>query len=457
MSELYALTAGELLAGYASRDISPVETMRSVLARAEARNPAINALIFPDPDGALEQAKTSEARWKVNAPIGPLDGVPVTVKDSIAEASRPMWRGILANKGQPPVGYDAPPTARLKEAGAIIFAKTTMPDFGLMASGVSSAYGITRNPWNLTRNPGGSSSGGAASVAARIGPLTVGTDLGGSVRQPAGLCGLVGLKPTQGRIPHLPPHMVRSAGPLARTAADAALLLNVLVKPDERDYHALEPTGVDYTALPPRDLKGLRIGLITETVPGAPLHPAIHKAVARAAQTFADAGAAIEPLPAVSDSLIEAVKAVFVLRGYQEFEHLDQARRDQIPAEFKEWFASAPGMSALEVAHAQSFIESAKAKAVALVSRFDYLISPVSATEAFPAEATTNSPGNHETMFTLIWNQTGHPAISVCCGFDGFGVPIGLQIVGHRFDDAGVLQMAAAFETLRGFDMPWPQ
>ena len=187
MSELYELSASELVSAYASGAISPVEATRSILDRADTVNPSINALVFMNPDKALAEAAQSEQRWKAGKPLGPIDGVPVSVKDSIAVKDIPMLRGNKANEGAPPSAYDAPPSMRLKESGAIIFAKTTMPDFGLLAAGVSSAFGITRNPWDLSCNPGGSSSGASAATASYCGPLAVGSDIGGSVRFPAAM------------------------------------------------------------------------------------------------------------------------------------------------------------------------------------------------------------------------------------------------------------------------------
>ena len=240
-ADLCSMDATDLLQGYATRRFSPVEVLEAVLARTEELNPRYNAFFHLMAEDALALAAQSEKRWFAGLPTGTLDGVPVSIKDSIAAEGTPMWRGAKAYKDGPPSAYDSPPAARLKEAGALLFGKTTMPDFGMFGAGVSTAHGITRNPWNTAFNTGGSSSGGGAALAARLGPLAVGSDIGGSLRLPAALCGLATLKPTQGRVPHLPPSPLRTAGPMARTVRDVALMLTVLSRPDLRDYGGLAP------------------------------------------------------------------------------------------------------------------------------------------------------------------------------------------------------------------------
>jgi len=457
-TEPFRMTATELLGAYASRALSPVEAMKSVLARTAERNPDINALIFIDEDAALAEARESEARWAKGAPKGALDGIPITIKDSIAEATRPMLRGIKANMGAKPSGYDAPPTARLKEANGIVFAKTTMPDFGLLASGVSSAFGITRNPWNLDFNPGGSSSGAAAGLAAQCGPLAVGSDIGGSVRIPAALCGLVALKPTQGRIPHLPPSPVRSAGPLARTVADTALMLTTLAGADPRDYGCIPADGTRYETLLDRDLSGLRIGIVMEGQNRHMPEPAVTSAVEAAAKVLENAGATIVPLPwVVGDDFMETTSIIFLMRGFTEFQKLPEHMRAMIPDHFTAWFERIPSYSAIDVGNSLDRLEVIKARVLAQLAEVDFMISPVLSYSGFPAEMLQVPTEQGGIGYTPVWNQTGNPAASICCGFDTEkNLPIGLQIIGQRFDDLGVLQLAAAYERMRGFEMHWP-
>ena len=227
--------------------------LEDVLAHIAAWEPHIKALYAFDPDGAREAAKASTERWQKGEPTGPLDGVPVTIKENIATKGVPVPLGAATTKLVPSPA-DAPPAARLREAGAVIFSKTTMPDYGMLSSGLSSFHPLTRNPWDLSQNPGGSSAGAGAAAAAGYGPLHLGTDIGGSVRLPACWCGLVALKPSLGRVPIDPPYVGRVAGPMTRTVDDAALMMSVLSKPDRRDGMSLPPNDIDWKALdkPPR-------------------------------------------------------------------------------------------------------------------------------------------------------------------------------------------------------------
>src|SRR3954449_11418460 len=237
-TSLHDLSAIDLIAGFRTRQFSPSEVLEDVLAHIAAWEPHIKALYAFDPDGARQTAKASTARWHKDEPVGPLDGVPTTIKENIATKGVPVPLGAATTRLVPsPV--DAPPAARLREAGAVIFSKTTMPDYGMLSSGLSSFHPLTRNPWDLSKNPGGSSAGAGAAAAAGYGPLHLGTDIGGSVRLPAGWCGLVGLKPSFGRVPIDPVYVGRVAGPMTRTVDDCALMMSVIAKPDRRDGMSL--------------------------------------------------------------------------------------------------------------------------------------------------------------------------------------------------------------------------
>ncbi len=218
MSALHDLSAAELLAGYANRSLSPVEVARDVLEHIARWEPHLHATWLLRPEAALAQARESEARWLRGAPCGLLDGVPVTLKDNIATEGDPTPLGTAAVE-LVPAAADAPPAARMREAGAVIVAKTTMPDYGMLSSGLSSFHALARNPWDLSKGPGGSSAGAGAAAAAGYGPLHVGTDIGGSIRLPASWCGIFGLKPSLGRVPIDPPYTGRAAGPMTRTVA----------------------------------------------------------------------------------------------------------------------------------------------------------------------------------------------------------------------------------------------
>src|ERR1700693_267313 len=232
-------SAEALSAAYARGEISPLEATRALLARIEAWEPKINAMYRIDREGALEQARASEARLRAGAAHSPLDGVPPRINKTIYTRGDPSLIAPRANEDAPPQAADAPPAARLREAGCVILGKTTMPDYGMLSSGLSSLHGVTRNPWRLDRNTSGSSSGAAAAAAAGYAPLHIGTDIGGSVRLPATHCGIFALKPSLGRVPVHPPYMGRVAGPMTRSVADAARLMNVIARPDARDFMSL--------------------------------------------------------------------------------------------------------------------------------------------------------------------------------------------------------------------------
>src|ERR1700754_245524 len=236
VTSLHDLSAVDLIAGYRARQFSPTEVLEDVLAHIAVWEPHIKALYAFDPEGARALAKASTGRWHKDEPIGALDGVPTTIKENIATKGVPVPLGAATTKLVPAIA-DAPPAARLREAGAVILGKTTMPDYGMLSSGLSSFHTLTRNPWDLSKNPGGSSAGAGAGVAAAApcsGPFPLGPDTGGSGRLPAGWCGIFPLKPSLGRIPIDPPYAGRVAGPMTRTVADAALLMGVLRQPDER-------------------------------------------------------------------------------------------------------------------------------------------------------------------------------------------------------------------------------
>src|SRR5258707_9321780 len=244
MAAMHDLSAVQVAAQYASGALSPVDVANGCLKRIEAWEPRLNAMYRVDREGALAAAKSAETRWRAKQPLSALDGVPVTIKENIYTKGDPAPIGTLANADAAIQPADSPPAARLREAGCVILGKTTMPDFGMLSSGLSSMHGVTRNPWRLDRNTSGSSSGAGAAAAAGYAPLHIGTDIGGSVRLPATHCGIFALKPSLGRIPGYPPYMGRVAGPITRTVSDAALLTNVLSLPDPREF--ISPPEIDF-------------------------------------------------------------------------------------------------------------------------------------------------------------------------------------------------------------------
>src|SRR5262245_36432400 len=262
VTSLHDLSAVDLIAGYRAKQFSPSEVLEEIIAHVAAWEPHIKALYLYDPDEARKVAKASSERWQLGEPMGTLDGVPVTIKDNVATRDQPVPLGAASVK-LVPAPKDAPPAARLREAGIVIVSKTTMPDYGMLSSGLSSFHPLTRNPWDTSKNPGGSSAGAGAAGAAGYGPLHLGTDIGGSVRLPACWCGLVALKPSLGRVPIDPPYIGRVAGPMTRTVDDTALMMSVLSKPDRRDGMSLPAHDIHWKALDKSPRK-LRIGLMMD-------------------------------------------------------------------------------------------------------------------------------------------------------------------------------------------------
>ncbi len=463
MAELFAVGAQELLAGYRSRDFSPVEVMQSVLAHAERWEPQLCATYLLRPEQALASARASEARWRKGEPCGALDGVPVTIKENIATAGDPMPAGTAATQ-LAPAARDAPPAARLLEAGAVMFSKTTMPDYGMLSSGLSSFHHLSRNPWDLSKTPGGSSAGAGAAAAAGYGPLHIGTDIGGSLRLPAGWCGIFSLKPSLGRIPIDPPTTGRAAGPMTRTVADAALMMQVLSLPDARDSMSLPYQTIDWQAFDVgvEKLRGLRFGLLLDAGCGLPVDPEISAAVQHAAGLLEQAGAVVQPMQAfLTPAMLDGLDHFWRMRSHMDLAALPAQAKAKVLPYILQWADSAMAMTAAELFVAASQSHATRVASVNACRAFDFVISPTSPVPAFDAglPSPTNDPlhGLEHIAFTVPYNMSEQPAASINCGYTRAGLPIGLQIAGQRFDDLGVLQVARAFELVRDAQRPWPQ
>jgi aspartyl-tRNA(Asn)/glutamyl-tRNA(Gln) amidotransferase subunit A len=454
-------SAAELLAAYRAKTLSPVDATRAVLARIAAWEPHLHATYALDPDGALRQAEASEARWQRGTPQGPLDGVPATLKENIATAGVPVPLGTAATVLAAAV-HDAPPAARLREAGAVLLGKTTMPDYGMLSSGLSSFHPLTRNPWDLTKNPGGSSAGAAAAAAAGYGPLHVGTDIGGSVRLPAGWCGIFALKPSLGRIPIEPPYAGRAAGPMTRTVADAALLMATLSLPDTRDTMSLPYQPIDWPAFDRCAVRGLRIGLQLDAGWGLAVDPEIGAAVLAAALVFEAAGAIVEPMPPfMTRAMVEGLDDFWRTRSWLDLSALPEGRRARVLPYIVDWARGGEDLSGERVFRGYSQMGAMRDAAVRACAPFDVVLSPTAPVPAFAAEwpGPTNDPALpfEHIAFTLPFNMSEQPSASIDCGRTSAGLPIGLQITGPRFDDLGVLQVARAWERLRPSPPAWPE
>lgn len=456
-------TAAELQQAYARGERSPVEVLRELIAHVERWEPHLHATWAFDADAALAMARASEARWLKGQPLGGLDGVPVTIKENIATRGVPVPLGTAATV-LAPAAADAPPAARLREAGAVFLAKTTMPDYGMLSSGLSSFHALARNPWDLRLNPGGSSAGAGAAAAAGYGPLHLGTDIGGSIRLPATWCGVVGFKPSAGRVPIFPPYTGRVAGPLTRTVHDAALLMATLAQPDARDATRLPPQAIAWTSLPDDAqalLRGRRIGLLLDGGWGLPCDAAVLALLHDAARRFEAAGAIVAPLAAfTTPEMAEGIQCFWRMRSWLDIAALPAERRERVLPYIREWAAAGAGYGAAQVFHGQAQMAALRDATVAATEHFDFVLSPVSPVQPFPAEhaSPTNDPlrALEHIAFTLPLNMSGQPAVSVPAGHDAQGMPIGLQISGRLFDDLGVLAAARAWELLRPALRPWP-
>lgn len=462
MTQLHELSASELLAGYRSRQISPVDALLDVLSHVARWEPHLQATYLLRPEAALAQARQSEARWLRGAPCGPLDGVPVTLKDNIATQGDPTPLGTAALP-LVPAAADAPPAARLREAGAVLLAKTTMPDYGMLSSGLSSFHALARNPWDLSKGPGGSSAGAGAAAAAGYGPLHVGTDIGGSLRLPASWCGIFTLKPSLGRIPIDPPYTGRAAGPMTRGVEDAALMMQVLSQPDARDSMSLPAQPIDWLRLAPgtQRLRGLRLGLLLDAGCGLATDPAVRAAVQAAAQRLADAGAIVEPMePFLTRAMLDGMDHFWRMRSHMDMRTLTVEQRAKVLPYIRAWADSAATLNAAQVYEASQQFHATRVATVRACAGYDYVLSPVAPITAFAAElpSPTDDPLRplEHIAFTVPFNMSEQPAASVNCGYNASGLPIGLHIAGQRFDDLGVLQLAHAFEQLRGAQRPWP-
>jgi aspartyl-tRNA(Asn)/glutamyl-tRNA(Gln) amidotransferase subunit A len=459
VTSLHDLSAVDLIAGYRARQFSPSEVLEDLLSHIAVWEPHIKALYAFDPKAARAVAKASTDRWHKDEPTGVLDGVPVTLKDNIATKGQPVPLGA-ASVPLVPAERDAPPVARLREAGAVIFSKTTMPDYGMLSSGLSSFHPLTRNPWDLSKNPGGSSAGAGAAGAAGYGPLHLGTDIGGSVRLPAGWCGLVALKPSLGRVPIDPPYVGRVAGPMTRTVDDAALTMSVLSKPDRRDGMSLPAHTINWKALEKSPRK-LRIGLMLDLGVGQSLEKPVRDIVVNAAKAFESAGAVISEVNGVlTRENLDGLDNFWRARMWDDLSKLPEKERAKALPYIYQWAEAGAKLSGVDVIRGFNATMAIRAAAAKLFCELDYVISPVSPVVNFPAEFASplNDPAKpfEHICYTVPWNMSENPVVALNGGYDQHGFPIGVQIIGRRFDDIGVLGMAKAFEGFRGPQKPWP-
>jgi aspartyl-tRNA(Asn)/glutamyl-tRNA(Gln) amidotransferase subunit A len=451
-----SLPATELVVRYRSGDLSPVEVTAAVLDRAERLQPELNCFWGLDRVGALAAAAASEHRWAAGTPLGTIDGVPTSIKENVAVRGFSQPSGTAAKFDAPVATIDGPSAARIREAGGVIFGVTVMPDYGMLSSGVSSLHGVTRSPWNRAWTVGGSSAGAGAAAAAGIGPLHVGSDIGGSLRLPATWLGLVTLKPSFGRVAVDPPYMGRVAGPLTRTVDDAALFLGVLTRPDARDYTGLGEQNLDWTDVHCGEsgVAGLKVGFHLEGGAGLATDPEVAASVLRAVEVFAAAGAIVEEIaPPMTEKYLADLDLFLRVRSLADYEVLEPARQAMVLDFIRDWVLAGAGVSGTEVLRCYQSIQDLRGATVATTAPYDVVLSPVSPVAAFPAEwpMPTNDAATSldHIAFTAPYNFSEQPASSVNCGFTSDGRPIGLHIAGRRFEDLTVLRATHWYEQAR--------
>jgi aspartyl-tRNA(Asn)/glutamyl-tRNA(Gln) amidotransferase subunit A len=457
ISDLADFTAGELLALYRSGEASPVEATQAVLRRIDRHNPALRAYCFIAAEDALRNARLSETRWHRGEPCGPLDGVPASIKDLILTRGMPTLRGSRTVDPEQPWEIDAPATARLREAGAVLLGKTATPEFGCKGETNSPLNGITRNPWDASKTPGGSSGGTAAAVAAGMGPISVGTDGAGSVRIPAAFCGNVGLKPSFGRVPAYPLSpfgTVAHLGPHTMSVRDAALVLNVLARPDARDWTSLEPVARDYTAGLEEGIRGLRMAWSPTLGYARNVNSEVAALCAQAARRLAELGAHVEAVdPGIEDPL-EISCGLWFLGAWTLWNTLSSEQQALTDPDFAAESELGGRLSALEVQRLNMRRGALGSRLRQFMQGFDLLITPTVAVPAFEARpagqgAMTAAALLGWTPFSYPFNLSQQPACTVPCGLTAAGLPVGLQFVGPMFGDALVLRAARAFESVQ--------
>jgi aspartyl-tRNA(Asn)/glutamyl-tRNA(Gln) amidotransferase subunit A len=450
--EVAYLSAEELNRHYRAKTLSPVEVTRALLERLDALEQQLNAFTLVDDAGALAAASRSEGRWRRGEERSALDGVPVTIKDLVMMRGFPMRRGSRLVPDAPDT-EDGPAVARLKEDGAIILGKTTSPEFGWKALGDSPLTGITRNPWNLDRTPGGSSAGAAAACAAGIAPLHVGSDGAGSIRIPSCFSGVFGIKATFGRVPAHPPSpmgLLSNVGPLTRTARDAALMLNTLSRFDPRDPYCLPPRDGDFRDGIENGVKGMRIAFSPD-LGYARVDPEIAASVAAAVKQFEALGAKVEEVREVFPSPRDALITLWGAGAARIIAGFPRERRGECDPGFRAVAEAGETISASDYVAADVARTALGRKMAEFHQRYELLLTPMMPVPALPVGQDLNDPAHEEhwidwSPFSYPFNMTRQPAATVPCGLTGAGLPIGLQIVGPLYSENRVLRAARAFE-----------
>lgn len=457
------LTACEALDLFQRGELSPVELTRDCLQRIERDNPHVNAFSCLAAETAIEAAKASEGRWQAGRPCGPLDGIPATIKDLTQTADMPTYMGSRTTGSKTtgsktmsttgPCQVDAPVSQHLKNAGAVILGKTTSPEFGWKGVTDNPLHGITRNPWDTRLTPGGSSGGAGAAAALNLGLLHQGSDAGGSIRIPCSFTGTFGIKPTFGWVPQWPASAMSTLshiGPMTRTAADSALMLSVLAQPDPRDGYLGNPRSVDWLTPPPASLKGWRIAY-SPALGYVDVAPDIAARVEDAIALVKELGATVEQVDPGFDSPLDTFNTLWFAGATQVLERLDDHQREQLDPGFLDIAQRGQNISLSQYLAARRERERLVAHMQAFHERYDLLITPTMPLAPFTAGHNVPPGGPYRdwmdwTPFSYPFNLTQQPAASLPCGLDDQGLPVGLHLVGPRYQDMRVLHAAMLLE-----------
>ena len=452
--DLSLASAEELLAGYRAGEFTPVDATRAALAAIETHDAAVNAMVFTDEDTALAMAAESTRRWQAGEPLGPVDGVPMSIKDILLTRDWPTLRGSTLINEAGPWDADAPSVARLREAGSVFLGKNTTPEFAWKGVTDSIRHGATGNPWGAGLTSGGSSGGAATAVGLGMGTWSVGTDGGGSVRIPASFTGTVALKPTFGRIPLYPPSAygtLSHAGPMTRSVRDAALMLDVLARPDARDWAALDRASGSYLAGIEDGVEGVRIAYSPALGYGTN-DPEVEAAVGAAAQLLAELGAHVEQVDPDITDCVDAFHVLWFTGAAKVVEQFGEGALERIDPRLAQAVRElGTDVSASDYLDATAVRMDLGVRMGAFHERFDLLLTPTMPIAAFPVgqDAPDGWPSTlwtSWTPYTYPFNMTQQPALSVPCGLTADRRPVGLQIVGARHAEALTLRAGRAYE-----------
>jgi len=446
-------TATELVDGYANRALSPVEATQAVLDRIERVDSRVNAFCLVDPERALADARESERRWAVGHILGPVDGVPTSIKDIFLTKGWPTLRGSKAIDPGQPWEEDSPPVARLRESGAVLVGKTTTCEMAWKGVTDSPLTGVTGNPWDPSRTAGGSSGGAGAAVALGMAPLATGTDGGGSVRIPGSFTGTVALKPTYGRIAHYPASpfgTLANGGPMTRTVDDTALMLDVISGFDSRDWSAMPAPTLSYVEALGAGVHGVSIAFSPD-LGYVDVDPEVAALVKEAVEVLGGLGARVEQVDPGFTDPVESFHVLWFSGAAQTVRNYTQQQLDVLEPAFRGICEQGSRFSALDYLQAMQERMSMGIRMGAFHERYDLLVTPTMSIPAFEAGREVPQGWHAErwtswAQFTYPFNMTQQPAATVPCGFTSAGLPVGLQIVGPRHADHRVLAAAKAYQ-----------